>query len=180
MSIADLILLVLLAFGAYGGYRKGLVLEVISLLALVLGVVGGIKLMNVGMDILSSFFDGLGILMPVLGFLFVFVLIIVAVTILGQVLKKVIDWTPLGPVDHVAGAVLGIFKFAFGLSILLLLFGKLGIDLPQHMTDNSVVVPRVAAVAPVVFKWISDLFPSFGLMLQTLQEYLIDLLQKKS
>lgn len=177
MSIADIVLLLLLAFGAYGGYQKGLILEVISLLALVLGVIGGIKLLHWGMDLLGSAYDGFGPMLPLLSFLFIFTLIIVAVSLIGQMLKKVIDWTPLGVVDNIAGAAIGALKWALGLSILILIFGQLNLELPNHLTDNSVIYPRIAAVAPTVFEWISFLFPAFGQMLTSLQEYLLELVR---
>ncbi|MEJ7662356.1 MAG: CvpA family protein [Hymenobacter sp.] len=41
MTALDLLLLLPLAVGTVRGYRRGLVLEVVSLLAFVLGVVGG-------------------------------------------------------------------------------------------------------------------------------------------
>jgi membrane protein required for colicin V production len=177
MSIADILLLLLLAFGAYGGYQKGLILEVISLLALVLGVIGGIRLLHWGMDLLGSAYDGFGPLLPLLAFLFIFVLIIVAVSLIGQVLKKVIDWTPLGVVDNIAGAAIGVLKWALGLSILMLITAQLNMDLPARLTKDSVIYPHIAGVAPMVFEWISYLFPAFGQMLTSLQEYLLELVR---
>ena len=47
MTPLDLLLLLPLAVGTVKGYRRGLVLEAVSLLAFVLGVVGGLLLGSV-------------------------------------------------------------------------------------------------------------------------------------
>lgn len=161
MSTTDIILIVLLILGAYSGYKKGLILEIIALLAFILGIIGGFKLLHVGMDIISSFYDGFGTLLPFMAFMFIFVAVIVIVNILGKVVKKVIDWTPLGSLDNVAGAVLGIFKWALILSIFIWVIESIGISLPSSMMKNSSFYPVIAGVAPKVFDWISIIFPSF-------------------
>jgi membrane protein required for colicin V production len=152
---------VLLILGAYSGFKKGLILEIIALVAFILAIIGGFKLLHLGMDIISSFYDGFGTLLPFMAFMFIFVVVIIIVNIIGKVVKKVIDWTPLGALDNVAGAVLGIFKWALVLSIFIYVIEHIGIALPGSMMHNSSVYPVIAGVAPKVFDWITIIFPSF-------------------
>ncbi len=44
LTTFDWFLLAPIAFGAFMGFRKGLLLEVVSFLALLIGVLGGLKL----------------------------------------------------------------------------------------------------------------------------------------
>jgi len=46
LRLLDILLLMLLAWGGYSGFRKGLVLEIFSISALVLAVLGSIKLLD--------------------------------------------------------------------------------------------------------------------------------------
>ncbi|MBY0432940.1 MAG: CvpA family protein [Cyclobacteriaceae bacterium] len=56
MSKADLLLLVIIAIGAVNGYKEGFLMELLSLVAIVLGVLGGFKLMGQGMLFLQERF----------------------------------------------------------------------------------------------------------------------------
>jgi membrane protein required for colicin V production len=170
MSTVDIILLILLSFGAYSGYRTGLIIEVIAILALVLAVIGGFKLMHIGMDLLSSLYDGFGNLLPILAFIVIFVLIVVLINVIGKILKKVIDWTPLGAFDNIAGAVVGILKWSFGLSVMIWIINVIHIKIPDPWLKNSSVYPVIEGVAPQVAAWISTIFPSFQDMLEAIQE----------
>jgi len=51
----DLLLLLPLAVGTVKGYRRGLVLEAVSLLAFVLGVVGGLSLLSAAVPVVRSY-----------------------------------------------------------------------------------------------------------------------------
>ena len=175
MSTIDFILLGILALGAIAGYRTGLILEIIGILALVLGIVGGIRLLHIGMDLLASWYDGFGPFLPIFAFLFIFVLISVLLNVLGRILKKRIDWRPLGAFDNIAGAGRGILKWALGLSLVLWVMSALGVGLPDSMMENSRVYPVVEGVAPKIVDLISAIFPGFRDMVEGLMEFLSDL-----
>jgi membrane protein required for colicin V production len=177
MSTVDFILLGLLALGAISGYRTGLIIEVIAIVALVLGIVGGIELLHVGMDLLASWYNGFGPLLPIFAFLLIFVVIMILVNLLGRILKRVVDWTPLGVFDNIGGAALGLLKWALGLSIVLWIFSGLGIDLPESMMNNSTVYPVVESIAPKTIDLISAVFPGFRDMVNGLMEFLGELVR---
>ncbi|MGB5929860.1 MAG: CvpA family protein, partial [Cyclobacteriaceae bacterium] len=91
MSTLDIILLILLAIGAFQGYRKGLLLSIFSFLALVLAVIGAIKLFDIAEEWLIQMLNNDAMYIPVLAFALVFILILTVVTSIGRLLKKVID-----------------------------------------------------------------------------------------
>lgn len=170
MSILDFILIVLLIVGGIHGFRKGLVIEVIAIAAFILAILGGFKLLHVGMKYLSEVYDGFGSLLPFVSFLVIFVLIIILVNMLGKALKKVIDWTPLGAVDSIAGAAVGILKWALGLSILFWLFNVMGISFPESLTKNSKVYPQIQQIAPKLGELVTTVFPSAQSFFDSLKE----------
>jgi len=170
LSTADIIVLILLAVGAYSGYKKGLILELIAIIAFILAIIGGFKLLHVGMQYISDIYEGFGNLLPFVAFIVLFVLILILVNMVGKIIKRLIDWTPFGIVDNVAGAILGIAKWALALSIILWVMGSLKINIPNSMTGNSKILPLVADFAGQVGNFISTIFPSFENFINTLEE----------
>lgn len=159
MSTIDIILLIPLAFGAYRGFRKGFVLEVIAILAFILAIIGGFKLLHLGMDFLDRYLEVNGKALPYIAFILIFILIILAVNLLGKVLKKIIDLTLLGVVDNLAGAVLSVVKWAFGLSIVLWLTTSFNIGIPEKWTEGSLLYPYILTFAPHVVGYFSAIVP---------------------
>lgn len=161
MSPVDIILIVVLALGAYIGYRKGLLMEIISMMAFLIGIIAGIKFLGLGMAFLSKYMGDLGPVMPFITFMVLFVLVVLAVNLLGKVLKKVIDLTFFGTFDNIIGAAIGIFKFALGASIILWVADKLNLEIPSQWTEGAVLLPYIKGMAPAIGNWLMALFPSF-------------------
>ena len=168
MKTLDIILLIPLIFGAVMGFRKGLLLEIVGILAFVLAIVGGFKLMERGMSYLSGYFDDFGHLLPFISFIFIFVAIILLVNIFGKLLKKMIDMTLLGGFDKFAGAVVGIIKWAIGLSIILWLTFHFGVELPgQH--EALVLYPFLARLGPNLIASLNTVLPFAQEMLESVK-----------
>ena len=172
MSIIDLIILVPVVLGAIGGFKKGFVLEIVSLLALILAVIGGFHFLHWGMSVLTENFQLSGKFLPFMAFLLIFVGIIAIVNAIGQVLKKVIHMVFLGGVDRIAGAVLGAVKFVFFFSILIWVFQIFGIELPQHLQEDSLLYAYVISVAPVTVDLFAFIIPASSDLLDKISELL--------
>lgn len=158
MKTLDIILLIPLIFGAVAGYRKGLLIELIGIAAFVVAIIAGFKLMEVGMTVLSDYIDGYTELLPFLSFIIIFLAIILLINMLGKALKKMIDMTLLGGFDKVAGAVVGLVKWAIGVSILLWLCTNFGIKLPGQ-DENLVLYPYLADLGPNIVSRIDTVLP---------------------
>ena len=72
--------------------------------------------------------------------------------------------------DNLAGAVVGILKWAFGLSIMIWIISAIQVRLPDPWLKNSSVYPVIEGVAPKVMEWISAVFPSFQDMLNSFRD----------
>jgi membrane protein required for colicin V production len=169
LNTADIILIILFAAGAFFGYKKGLILELISIIAFILAIYGGFKLLHIGMEYVSKVYDGFGTLLPFVAFLVVFVLIIILLNIAGNILKKIIDWTPLGFFDNVFGAFLGVIKWALAVTIVLWVVSVLHIDFADETLKNSRILPITNRMLASVGDFISTIFPSFGDYIKTLK-----------
>lgn len=153
MTPLDLLLLLPLAVGIFKGYRHGLVLEVVSLLAFVLGVVGGLSLLSAAIPVVRGYVGELFGLLPLVAFLLVLVLIMWGVHLLGSLVNRAVHLTPLGVLDNLLGAAAGGLKWLLGLSLLLHGTALAGLNLlAPSLTAGSVVLPWVVRATPLALQ----------------------------
>lgn len=160
MSIIDIIILVPAVIGAISGFRKGFVMEIISLIALILAVIGGFHFLHWGISFLTENFQLSGKFLPFLAFLLIFVGIVLIVNLVGKMVKKIIHMAFLGSVDRVAGSLFGILKFVFFFSLIVWAFQVFGLELPQHLQDDSMFYSYIVSVAPFTVDLFGFIIPA--------------------
>lgn len=161
MSKIDIFLLVVILIGAYKGYRDGFLMGLVSLLAIVLGVFLGFKLMGIGMTFLERQFNADQKTLPYISFFLIFILVVVLVTWLGKSIRNSIDKTFLGRVDESMGLVLGAFKTMFMASVVLWIADSLKYSPKEEWTQGSWLYPFTAKLAPGLAGWIAQFVPFF-------------------
>lgn len=162
MSSIDIVLCIILLIGAFGGYRKGFLQELFSLLAIVLGVLAGFKLMGKAMIMLSARYEIDDKVLPYVAFGVVFLLVVIIVSILGKMLKSSLEKSTMGSVDKVLGGGIGLLRTAFMLSVMLWIVHSLKIERTEQWSEESWLYPIIAKFAPATTKWIGEIFPVFG------------------
>lgn len=174
MNTLDLILLAPLAYGAYNGFKKGFILEIISIVSFILAVIGSFALLQWGIDLLNQYFDINSQLLPYVAFILIFIGIVIVVNLIGKLFKKIIDFTLLGPVDKMAGAIVSLLKWAFGLSIMIWLTDSFGITLIDPWTEGSAIYPYLLTFAPIVVDAFSSLLPFAQDLFESIKDMLTD------
>jgi membrane protein required for colicin V production len=159
LSIVDIVLTLIILAGAYGGYKDGLLISLFSFIAIILGVLGGFKLMGSAMILLGQNYKVDESILPYAAFGLVFIVIVICVGLLGRLIKAAIQKSLLGPVDQIAGALFGIAKVAFMLSIILWITDSLKLRLPEELTANSWLQPAIANFAVEVTQLIGGFLP---------------------
>ena len=159
MNVLDIIIIIPLVFGAFKGFRKGLLMELVSLLALLLAVIASFYFMQRGVILLTPYLGNDNSLLPVFSFVIIFIAVLMGVFYLGRILKKILDVTLLGSIDDVAGAILGFLKWGLVFSVFLWLFDKGGILLPESLTNGSVLFPYIVVYAPNLLAVVTDVLP---------------------
>lgn len=161
MSKADIVLLILATVGAYNGYKQGFLMELISLVAIFLGVFAGFKLMGEGMIILQDKFNADRSTLPYISFIVIFLIVVVLVRLLGKWVKDSLDKSFLGTVDQSMGGVLGAFKTLFMISIIIWIMDSLKLTPRPEWTEGSWLYPFTATLAPKTASWIGGFLPLF-------------------
>lgn len=108
---------------------------------------------------LSQWIDGYEKLLPFLAFFFIFLFVLIVINMIGKGLKSLIDMTLLGSFDNFAGALIGIFKWALVVSLLMWVVQSFGFYPLEEYTDDTVIFPVVASMAPFLLEIFSGLLP---------------------
>ena len=161
MSKVDIVLAIILAIGAYLGYRRGFLMELFFLLSIVLGIFVSFKLMRWGMEVLQREFNADKTFLPYISFAIIFILVMVVVIFLGRRIKNSIDTTFLGKVDSLAGALLGMIKYAFCSSVIIWLAESLKIKFPESWNAGSQLYPITAKFAHHLSGFLGSFVPFF-------------------
>lgn len=161
MSYIDIALIIFMLLGAFSGYKEGFIMELVTLAAVLLGILGGFKLMGSAMVLLDQKFNIDEAVLPYIAFGVVFVIVVLLVTLLGRAIKASIDKSFLGRLDQSAGALLGFFKTAFMLSVGLWILHSLQVSFPEKWTHEAWLYPKISSLAPTITDWISEYLPVF-------------------
>ena len=125
MSYLDVFLSLIIAWGAYNGFSKGLVNE----LASVLGVISGIFLAKnfyPHLDIkLKSIFESEAGFISILSAMTIFLFSILIFKVIAKLLTKFLKLIALGLLNRIIGAFFGIIKSVLLLCVVIYIFSKI-------------------------------------------------------
>lgn len=119
MNLLDIIIAIPLLWGAYRGFKRGFVFEIFMLIGLILGLYIAFKFSSLLNGWLSKIVSADSAVIPYLSFIIVFAAILLILILFAKLLENVLKAVSLNVLNQVAGAVLGIIKFALVVSIIL-------------------------------------------------------------
>lgn len=170
MATVDIILLILLGLGAIEGYRKGLLMSIMGLVGFVLAIILGVYFMEPVSKYLASHVDSLTFAFPVISFLIVFGITIAVVGIAGWMMKSMAKMVLLGGLDSIGGAILGMVKTAFFISLFLWLANLFDLQMPKDWRAKSEYLGYVEPMAPAVIWVLEPIVPKIGELQKTVEE----------
>ncbi len=165
MNYIDIILGLLLIISAIGGLKKGLIIEVATLTALILGVWGAIHFSDITTDLLIKYFDLKTDYLNIISFIVTFIVIVILVHIVGNVVSKLVDTAGLGIINKLGGMVFGLLRAILFLSILLIVIDKIDNDvqfIPENAKKSSSMYEPIKNVAPSIFPFIDDWYEKYN------------------
>lgn len=125
MSYVDLFFGLVLAWGAYSGFSKGLIKELASILGVIIGVFLA-KNYYPYLDIkLKPIFESEAGFISILSAILIFLLTIMVFKIIAKFLTKFLKIIALGLLNRIIGSVFGIFKTVLLLCILVFIFSNI-------------------------------------------------------
>jgi membrane protein required for colicin V production len=156
MNYLDIIILVPLIWGIYKGFSKGLVVEVASLAALIVGVWCAIHFSELAADLLVNEFGfdiSASYLSPV-SFAVTFIAVAVVIVVVSKMIDKLLSAIALGGVNKFFGAIFGGLKTFLVIAILLYFVNgvddKTNFISEEKKNDSLLYRPLVELVERVV------------------------------
>jgi membrane protein required for colicin V production len=110
MNQIDIAILVIVGLGLIQGLFKGFIVSIASLLGLILGYYLSVRFAWYFEDLLKGSAEQGSMLTHVLAFIICFSLVVVAVHFIGKTVQKMVELTPLGIINRIMGALLGVLK----------------------------------------------------------------------
>ena len=118
MNILDILIGIPLVYAIYKGFTKGLIIEVATLLALILGIYGAIHFSDFTAEFIRNKFEYDSNYMGIMAFVITFILIVIVLNVLGKMMNSLVEAVALGMINRLLGAVFGLIKGIIILSIL--------------------------------------------------------------
>lgn len=161
MSKFDIFIIIVAIVGAVRGYRRGFILSIFDIGALVAASFCGISLVDAIINWLKHRYTIDTELLPFIAFSIAFIAILIAVKLIGYWIKRTVDDTAFsGAFDGPLGGVIGVLKIMFWASLLFWLINSTHVMDLKKYTKESIFYSSVTKLAPGLAKWMSTWFPS--------------------
>ncbi len=119
MEWIDLVILVIVAWAAYQGYKEGIVVQLGGIIGIVVGIFLAVKLCVA----VGQWLDIYGTLGNVIGFIVIFLAVVLVMAFLGRMLSKLFRFSGLGIFDKIGGVILAAVKVLLVVGVLLYFLG---------------------------------------------------------
>jgi membrane protein required for colicin V production len=159
MNWLDAIIVVILILSLVTGFINGLVKEVASLAALILGIWGAIRFSTFTAEKLYDYFDMTGRYVGVIAFLITFGIIVVIIHFIGILADKVVSAASLGFINRILGIVFGLIKSMLIMSVFFVVLNAIDARrpfLPKKTIEESKFYNPISDIAPAIFPIIGE------------------------
>ena len=158
MNFLDIIFIIPIIWFAYHGFKRGLIIELASLLALILGIYAALYFSGYAADFLINNMKMDPKYVPLTSFILTFIVVVIIVYFIGKILEKLVNIVALGFLNKLAGGVFGILKAVVVVSIILLIINHFNDDLiSKQKKKNSFLYAPIASIAPFLWQGLEDL-----------------------
>jgi membrane protein required for colicin V production len=166
LKILDILLLLILAWGGYSGYKRGLLVEGFSLFSFSIAKILSLKGLHIFKALSIKANGHSSTITSYIVFGIIFAIIVAILIILSRYLRSKVNRTILGKADKTIGAILGVGKWAFYTSTALWVASVLHIGLPDSYIANSFLLPTIKAISPSFISWIAKWLPALKTLIE--------------
>jgi membrane protein required for colicin V production len=164
MNWLDAIIIVILIYGAWKGWKRGLIFEVAMIVGLIIAFYAAFKFSDFVTKLLNEHFESMQKVSPYISCVLIFSIIVLSFILLAKLLEGILKLTALNLFNTIGGAVFGIIKFGLVLSVLFWLMRSVEPDLkiiPEKVRETSFFYQPVLKVASAVQPLLQDVKKEF-------------------
>jgi len=160
MNWLDIVLAIPMVWGLYQGFTKGFIMELARIIALIVGVYMSIRFAQTLTEYLYSNTEITNEFLPIISFAIIFIGVAILVHLFAKTIEKLAKAVALGWANKAAGALFGIFRTAFVLSIVLMLLSRFELTdkfEKGEIVEASFLYKPVSALAPFILPMLEDI-----------------------
>jgi len=137
MRNTDIILLIFLLWGTCWGFYKGLISQLTSLVGIFLSFYVSVKYYTPFANLINKHIDSKmsRMYISIVAFVLLFLAMIVLIYFLSKQVEKLTKALHIGSLNHIAGGLFGLIKWAFILSFIIFLINKFGEEIDHPLVD---------------------------------------------
>lgn len=159
MSYIDIIISLIVAWGAFSGFRKGLVLEAGSLIAIIAGIYGALEFSFVIRNYLADSVDWSERAIQLTSFICTFLAIVIIINLIARAFQKIIKAVALSMINRIFGLIFGAAKYLVIVSGLLYVLNTFNQRYPfidDETLHESLLYHPLAEIIPNVYPSLSE------------------------
>ncbi len=157
MNYLDIIILCILGILMINGIRKGFILSLATLIALVLGIWAALHFSGFMSDFLIKTFHPTGTWLTILSYALTFLVVVLVVILIARLLEKVVKTVGLGLTNRIIGGLFGLLKGIVGVSFLLFIL--------VHFDPNENLITKKTKETSRCYPYIERVFPIYSRVL---------------
>lgn len=157
MNYIDPVLIILIAWAAYRGFSRGLVVMVAAFVALIAGVWGAAKFSGLTGDWMTGTLNISSPYMGLVSFTITFIVIVIAINIAAWLFSRFLDAIALGLLNRLLGGLFSILTMALVMSVFLVIinaFDQRHEFMPEKQVEESFLYEPVRGLAPRLFPFL--------------------------
>lgn len=174
MNFLDILALIALGWGAYKGFRNGVIIEVAGLVGLVLGFWAAMRLAFLFAHYYRDHFQLPEKWVPGIAFLTAFAVGIGGVYLAGWLVTKIVNTAQLELPNRIAGLGFGVLKWGFLVGAFFSIIGNSQM-LPPATKDGSATYPVLTGYSKAVQEYSIGLIPAARNVLDDMEHYFVKL-----
>ena len=158
ITVIDIVIAVLGLYFIVRGFERGFIDQTSKILGLLIALYIAIQQYQYFQVYLEPYLDLPSPLMQFISFAVIFIVFNIVVYILGNVLKQIIRFLFLKPLDHLAGGVLGLIKGGIVVYLLVFLLNEIPYPGLVDMLDSSYLATNLMEITPLIQENLDNIF----------------------
>jgi membrane protein required for colicin V production len=166
----DLIYAIIIVLAIFQGYRRGLIVGLFSLVAIIIGVAAAMKLSIIAGQYISKVIKISDEWLPIISFAVVFLVVVLLIRLGAKAIEKTIHVALLGWVNKIGGIVFYVAIYTIVFSVLLFYAEQMKWLQPGTI-NKSVTYSFVQPWGPKVIEGFGSIIPVFKNMFGELEQF---------
>ena len=166
----DILFAITILFAVIKGLRKGLIIALFSIIAIIVGIAAAMKLSTFVAGLLEKHANGMERWLPFISFILVMLLVILGVNLIGKIVEKMVEIALMGWLNRIGGVVFYVLLYSLLFSVALFYVEKLHL-INNETIEGSSVVHYIRPWAPKVINGLGYIVPFFKNMFSELEHF---------